>query len=492
MSKRIVIVMMVFVVLLGCAAPVSSVETDPLDTLAASYVDAVLSGGTAYPFYTTAYDDINLMISELFTRYPVLMHYYDRGECLMYPDHMEGTLYLKNTQDSMDEIWVVGSDKELLAVLGMGLLEVKREIHFVTRDDYSITEEKIDAAIETLHDQYPVSYMGYNGRSTSWISSPSYNIQDYTVAFEYHYDLDAARLRQWRTETEQQVLYLLGNVVAQDMPDYQKVLVIHDWIINHTRYNTANLDEAGNHLAYGALVKGSCVCMGYAESGLIIFQAAGLDTYYIGGEGTNSAGDTEAHAWNAVEVDGEWYLVDMTWDDPVTTDGSDVLRYDYFLVTERQLAQDHAWDRTGLPVCDGTQWNAEKALSAYEQDGGAYCVYDASRYTTMEQARNYFTQHLTTGTEAFHGAQTGQSQVSGWFDFGQEDSVEDPSTQIPAVSEGEKGSFPWMIVILVLAALVAAGCVIGVVVVRANARRRRNRRRGDANRFSSASHVHFD
>lgn len=482
MLKKMVILVMILAILLGCAAPVGAADGEPLDALAAAFVDAVQSGDAAYPFYTTDYDDINLMISELFTKYPVLMHYYERAECLLYSDHMEGTLYLKNTQDSMDDIWVVGSDEELLAVLGMSLLEVRREIHFVTRDHYDLTAEQIDAAIKTLHEQYPVSYMGYNGRSTSWSGSQSYNTKDYTVTFEYHDDLDASTLGQWRTETEQQVLYLLENVVAQDMPDYQKVLVIHDWIINHTKYNTANLDEAGNHLAYGALVKGSCVCMGYAEAGQILFRAVGLDTVYIAGEGTNSSGDTEAHAWNAVKVDGEWYFVDMTWDDPVTMDGSDVLRYDYFLVTDRQLAQNHTWDRTGLPVCDGTQWNAEKALRAWEQDEGNYCVYDASLYTTMERAHSLFAEHLTTGTEAFQGAQTGQR-----------DSVEQSSTQTPAASEDEKESFPWIMVILVLAVVLIVGCVIGVVVVvRGNRRRRRTRRRVDPNRFASSSHVNFD
>lgn len=478
-------------ILLGCAVPAHGTGRDSLDDVAASYVDAIRSGETECQFYTTDYDNINQMIAQLFARYPMLLHYFASGESVMYPDHMEGTFFLQNTQDSLDDIWVVGSDEELLAALGMGLLEASTEVRFVTRDDYTLTEEKIDAAVETLHNRFPVAYMGYNGRGTGWVSGEDYNVRDYTLTFQYHYDLDAVTLRQWRAETEQAVLYLLENVVAQDMPDYQKVLVIHDWIINNTRYNTANMEEAGNHLAYGALVKGSCVCMGYAEAGLIMFQAVGLDTHYISGDATNSAGVTEGHAWNAVKVDGEWYLVDMTWDDPTSADGQDILRYDYFLVTDSQLARDHVWDRSGLPVCNGTQWNADRALDAYGQDSGSYSVYDSSRYTTLDQAREFFAGYLTTGAQAYEAMQVEQPPVSDWVDDTQEESGSQPSQQVPAAPEPEEGSFPWLIVILVLAVVIAAGCVAGFMI-HANARRRRYRRPGGPHRNASAGFVHFD
>lgn len=333
--------------------------------------------------------------------------------------------------------------------------------------------------------------MGYSGRSTSWIGSESYNAKDYTITFQYHYDLNAAMLQQWRGETEQAVRYLLENVVAQDMPDYQKVLLIHDWIINNTRYNTANLEEEGNHLAYGALVKGSCVCMGYAEAGLIMFQAAGLDTCYISGEATNSAGDTESHAWNAVNVDGEWYHVDMTWDDPTSADNQDILRHNYFMVTDSQLAQDHVWNRVGLPICNGKQWSGDRVLSVCAQDGGTYSMYDASRYTTLEQVRKLFAGQLTSGVEAYNALQADHDMVSNWIDDSQRDAGEDSTPQVPAALKHEKRSFPWIIVFLVLFVVIVAVCVIGTIY-RATVLRRRYRRSNDPQRFKSAGYVNFD
>lgn len=499
MLKRMVALAILLMMLTMCVVPAYADSFDTLDDLAASFVDAIRSGKTAFQFYTTDYNDINHMIGDLFVRYPALMHYLGSGESIMYPDHMEGTIYLQNTQDSLDDIWVIGSDEELLAALGMGLLEARTEIRFVTRDDYLLTEEKIDNAIEVLHYQYPVAYMGYDSRGIGWVGSENYDVKDYTVTFRYHYDLDAATLQQWRAETEQVVLYLLENVVAQDMPDYQKVLRIHDWIINNTRYNTVNLDEEGNHLAYGALVKGSCVCMGYAEAGVIMFQAAGIDTYYISGEGTNSAGETESHAWNAVKVDGAWYLVDMTWDDPVSADNQDILRYDYFLLTDSELARDHVWDRTGLPVCNGGQWNADLALHAYEQDNGIYSMYDTFRYMPLKQVRDLFASRLTTGTESYEALQFEQEPVLDWTDtretepeeYSQPQPQPQPQPQIPVPPAQEKEAFPWGIVIIALGVVIVAGVVIGAVA-QAKARRRRYRRPVDPNRFASAGHVNFD
>ena len=61
------------------------------------------------------------------------------------------------------------------------------------------------------------------------------------------------------------------------------------------------------------------------------------------GRGTNSEGRSENHAWNYVQLDGNWYAVDCTWDDPVSNTGwiSKSSKYRYFLIGSNQLLQDH-------------------------------------------------------------------------------------------------------------------------------------------------------
>ena len=46
---------------------------------------------------------------------------------------------------------------------------------------------------------------------------------------------------------------------------------------------------------------------------------------------------TSKHVWNAVKIDNNWYHLDLTWDDPITSTNEDIIKYDYFLVTTNKL-----------------------------------------------------------------------------------------------------------------------------------------------------------
>ena len=61
------------------------------------------------------------------------------------------------------------------------------------------------------------------------------------------------------------------------------------------------------------------------------------------GKGTNSEGKTENHAWNYVELGENWYAIDCTWDDPISTSGwvSEASKYRYFLKGSNTILQDH-------------------------------------------------------------------------------------------------------------------------------------------------------
>ncbi len=77
---------------------------------------------------------------------------------------------------------------------------------------------------------------------------------------------------------------------------------------------------------------------------LLLLEAAGLDTKYISGK----AGDG-LHAWNLVQVDDEWYHLDTTWNDPLP-DRPNEVGYDYFLVSDATMRQNHTWMTDNYPV----------------------------------------------------------------------------------------------------------------------------------------------
>lgn len=128
-------------------------------------------------------------------------------------------------------------------------------------------------------------------------------------------------------------------LVTPGMSEYDQVKAFHDWLVNNTEYDL-NFSES-SYDAAGPLLYGRAVCDGYSKALDLLCYLSGIDCVRINGEATNSAGQAGSHAWNKVKIDGRWYNVDVTWDDPVST--RPILRYDYFLVSDNVLSRDHDW-----------------------------------------------------------------------------------------------------------------------------------------------------
>ena len=62
------------------------------------------------------------------------------------------------------------------------------------------------------------------------------------------------------------------------------------------------------------------------------------------GSAVDKDGVQQLHMWNKVQLDGEWYNVDCTWDDPMGVEPGSV-RYDYFLVSDKDISATHSEDR---------------------------------------------------------------------------------------------------------------------------------------------------
>ena len=66
----------------------------------------------------------------------------------------------------------------------------------------------------------------------------------------------------------------------------------------------------------------------------------------------------DTHAWNVVQIDGEWYHVDTTWDDP-TPNREGYVRYNYFLKSDAYMSRDHqSWSFNGTSyACTSTKYD---------------------------------------------------------------------------------------------------------------------------------------
>ncbi len=119
---------------------------------------------------------------------------------------------------------------------------------------------------------------------------------------------------------------------------YEKLKVFHDYLVLNSTFELNEDTMNYNSSIYNAFgsgeAQGNIQCAGYAKGIQYLCDKAGINCMVVAGE--NDKGET--HAWNVVDVDGEWYNLDCTWDDPILEKANyKNLRYKYFLVPDKWI-----------------------------------------------------------------------------------------------------------------------------------------------------------
>lgn len=132
-------------------------------------------------------------------------------------------------------------------------------------------------------------------------------------------------------EINNKVDKILSENVNNNMPPKEKIKAIHDYIIDHTeydklKYENKNNDTYKSNTAYGVLIEGYGTCNGYADAMEIFLDKMNIINYKI---------SNEEHIWNLVYLDGKWYHLDLTWDDPISD--ININRDTYFLISTKTL-----------------------------------------------------------------------------------------------------------------------------------------------------------
>ena len=125
---------------------------------------------------------------------------------------------------------------------------------------------------------------------------------------------------------EQKVAEILDACVLDGMSQYQIALAIHDYLVVNSYYDETLIKRSG----YDLLVNGSAVCSGYAAAYQDLLSRTGITSVCVTSEAMS-------HMWNLVKIDGQWYHVDVTWDDP-TPDVNGQASHDYFLLTDNEIS----------------------------------------------------------------------------------------------------------------------------------------------------------
>lgn len=169
---------------------------------------------------------------------------------------------------------------------------------------------------------------------------------------------------------------IFDTQITKDMTVYEKELALHDYLVTHCQYSEETTDSAESDIfrAYGALVNHEAVCNGYAEALQLLFTCAGINSKFVVG----TAAEVD-HAWNLVEINGKWYHLDATWNDPLPDQG-DYAIHSYFNVTDEIMAVNHTWENKNYPKATDMTYNFYKQNHAYFSN---FEEYKMKAYDTM-------------------------------------------------------------------------------------------------------------
>ncbi|MBQ0001720.1 MAG: peptidase [Clostridiales bacterium] len=148
---------------------------------------------------------------------------------------------------------------------------------------------------------------------------------------------------------------------AMKLSEMEKLLYIHDFICQNVHYD--KLKKAYSHEIIGSLGQGVAVCEGIAKGVKILCDALNLWCVIGISEANPDKNIKYRHAWNIVRVNGKYYHLDATFDNSVGK--KEEIRYDYFLLSDKQIFRDHEPLIWKLPSCeDGDHfYYKEKKLS---------------------------------------------------------------------------------------------------------------------------------
>ena len=239
---------------------------------------------------------------------------------------------------------------------------------------------------------YSCSYNPMSGIAANVMPKYAYSREEATQRLERFYEMAD---------------YFLG-FVNDDMDDFTKALILHDELAIHGEYIISKqLGDGTTVLSsdYSQMVEGWGRCETYTEVYAYLLAQNGIRSEIV-----NS--DTMNHEWLKAQLDGQYYNIDLTWDDPVY-DRPGKVSHNYFLWSDEEFqtessVKDAHTDYTSA-YASGSGYDSYDNLHGFETQ---VCWLNGTLYAIDENAKQLVVyDHLTDGM-------TPLCDVSGWWSAG--------------------------------------------------------------------------
>lgn len=247
------------------------------------------------------------------------------------------------------------SNKVDLPFLGTGPEYTNEEAYDLIYDAFMNLDDEIKLSGEMESDEI------FNIRDQVIEDHPEIFYLDYENSkywsnglLEFKYIDSKENIIEKRNKIETKSNYIISKITNPDMSEFEMELAIHDFLVLNTKYDVENYEKGtiptSSYNVDGILLKGVGVCEGYAQTFKMLLEKVGIESILVSEPRIN-------HAWNIVKIDGEYFHVDVTWNDPVPDRQGRVL-HTYFNTSDRKMLQGkHVWDQAKYPSCTSERYS---------------------------------------------------------------------------------------------------------------------------------------
>ena len=222
----------------------------------------------------------------------------------------------------------------------------------VTNHDFSIDLTGLNATESDVEKAYWA--FDYENPQCFWISNgyTYYTSGSHVTRVEVPYSRSAEAVEEIQPKLEAAAQKIIDKALEQDSL-FEQVKTLHDAVVDMTEYSVTGPSYKAE--ADGPLLHGIALCEGYSKAFMYLCQSMGIECVCVSGY----AG--EGHMWNMVKLDGEWYNMDVTWDDAGT--------YEYFCIPSSKILSDHSFSNPfTVPTATATKYSYTTAMGITEYD----------------------------------------------------------------------------------------------------------------------------
>lgn len=264
-----------------------------------------------------------------------LQEHTDTAPSISNGDFIEGDVFFNGEYTERIRLNLASTD--ILQVQNQiyeGMKAHKTEINL---SSYELTPEALKSIVTRVMDTYPDLFHVDNKYGYTTSGGYVYSVKPQYKMTQVNYN---SALAVYNAEIDK-----ITSVASKLSNDLEKVLYVHDYIAANYEYDT----DYKIYDVYNFIKSKKGVCQSYTLMFLACANELGIDASWAQSSDMN-------HIWNVVKIDGAYYHLDITWDDPIGIIPYNA-KHTYFLLSDSEMLEREHYNWTSDYTCTSTKYD---------------------------------------------------------------------------------------------------------------------------------------